>query len=48
LAASKSWEWQKISLLKIGEFALFERMAPVSIGNMLAPVPPIWWYFEEE
>ena len=30
------------------EFALFERVAPVCIGNMLAPIPPIWWYFDEE
>jgi hypothetical protein len=30
------------------EFALFERVAPVCIGNMLAPIPPIWWYFDED
>ncbi|WP_112194898.1 hypothetical protein [Pseudomonas sp. LG1E9] len=30
------------------EFALFERVAPVCISNMLAPVPPVWWYFDEE
>ena len=30
------------------EFALFERVAPVCISNMLAPVPPVWWYFDKE
>ncbi|VVQ17401.1 hypothetical protein PS938_04414 [Pseudomonas fluorescens] len=30
------------------EFALFERVAPVCISNMLTPAPPIWWYFDEE
>lgn len=30
------------------EFALFERVAPICIGNMLAPIPPIWWYFDED
>lgn len=29
------------------EFALFERVAPVCISNMLTPVPPIWWFFDE-
>ena len=30
------------------EFALFERVAPVCISNMLAPVPPVCWYFDKE
>ena len=30
------------------EFALFERVAPVCISNMLAPVPTVWWYFDKE
>lgn len=30
------------------EFALFERVAPVCIGNMLSPIPPIWWYFDAD
>jgi hypothetical protein len=30
------------------EFALFERVAPVCVSNMLTPAPPIWWYFDEE
>lgn len=30
------------------EFALFERVAPICIGNMLTPAPPIWWFFDEE
>jgi hypothetical protein len=30
------------------EFALFERVAPVCIDNMLTPAPPIWWFFDEE
>src|SRR5476649_882394 len=30
------------------EFALFERVAPVCVSNMLSPVPPIWWYFDED
>lgn len=25
------------------EFVLFERVAPVCISNMLAPIPPICW-----
>jgi hypothetical protein len=29
------------------EFALFERVAPVCVGNMLTPAPSIWWYFDE-
>lgn len=34
--------------IKDVEFALFERVAPVCISNMLAPIPPVWWYFDEE
>ncbi|WET08296.1 hypothetical protein P3S72_17425 [Pseudomonas sp. D3] len=30
------------------EFALFERVAPVCVSNMLAPVPPVCWYFDKE
>ena len=30
------------------EFALFERVAPVCFSNMLSPLPPIWWYFDED
>lgn len=30
------------------EFALFERVAPVCISNMLSPAPSIWWHFDEE
>ncbi|WCD82231.1 DUF7079 family protein [Pseudomonas sp. TUM22785] len=30
------------------EFALFERVAPVCIGNMFSPVPPIWGGFHEK
>ncbi|WP_449105243.1 DUF7079 family protein [Pseudomonas mohnii] len=30
------------------EFALFERVAPVCVSNMLTPAPPIWWYFDED
>ncbi|VVO60074.1 hypothetical protein PS850_00762 [Pseudomonas fluorescens] len=29
------------------EFALFERVAPVCISNMLTPAPPVWWFFDE-
>lgn len=29
------------------EFAFFERVAPVCIGNMLTPAPPVWWFFDE-
>lgn len=29
------------------EFVLFERVAPVCISNMLAPIPPICWYFDK-
>ncbi len=29
------------------EFALFHRVAPVCISNMLTPAPPIWWHFDE-
>jgi hypothetical protein len=34
--------------IKDVEFALFERVAPVCISNMLTPIPPVWWYFDEE
>jgi hypothetical protein len=34
--------------IKDVEFALFERVAPVCISNILVPVPPVWWYFDEE
>lgn len=30
------------------EFELFERVAPVCLGNMFSPVPPIWGGFNEE
>lgn len=30
------------------EFALFERVAPVCVSNMLSPVPPVWWCFDED
>ncbi|MOA29841.1 hypothetical protein D3C78_1508810 [compost metagenome] len=30
------------------EFALFERVAPVCISNMLTPAPSICWHFDEE
>jgi hypothetical protein len=30
------------------EFALFERVAPVCVSNMLAPVPPVCWCFDKE
>lgn len=30
------------------EFALFERVAPVCIDNMLTPAPPVWWFFDEK
>ncbi|WP_259755326.1 DUF7079 family protein [Pseudomonas sp. GCEP-101] len=30
------------------EFELFERVAPVCIGNMFSPVPPIWGGFSEK
>lgn len=29
------------------EFALFQRVAPVCVANMLTPAPPVWWYFDE-
>jgi len=30
------------------EYAFFERVAPVCIYNLLAPVPPVCWFFDEE
>jgi len=30
------------------EFAFFERVAPVCIYNMLAPIPPVCWFFDED
>lgn len=30
------------------EFALFERVGPVCITNMMTPAPPVWWFFNEE
>ncbi|WP_122848386.1 DUF7079 family protein [Pseudomonas viridiflava] len=30
------------------EFALFERVAPVCMSNMLTPAPPVWGGFSEE
>jgi len=30
------------------EYAFFERVAPVCIYNLLAPVPPVCWFFNED
>lgn len=34
--------------VSVVEFALFERVAPVCIDNMLTPAPSVWWFFDEE
>lgn len=38
---------KKYSIKEV-EFAFFERVAPVCISNVLTPVPPICWYFDED